>query len=105
MSEISPEQRAAYDAAFERWLRYEQEAYKANTHHWSLAPPHVPQPPPPAVAYPREELMRFRQNYVLLRNVVAELLDLNPETMTQGEVFFRMRRRYEDASGREDDVG
>lgn len=79
---------------FERWLRYEEEAMKANTAHMRLFPPNDPRPSDTSITIPRKDLLNFRSSYLVLREVVAELLELNPETMTKGEVLFRMQRRY-----------
>ncbi len=92
------------EAALEVWLRYEREALLANTAHMRLTlPQEVPPSRYPSVTMPREVLVSLRASYALLRNVVAELLDLDPEQMTQGEVFFAMvaRAQAEAAGGDE----
>lgn len=86
----------AYDDALERWSRYERECQLANTHHLRLVPPGEP-PHCPNVVFPRESLFEFRAAYVLLRNAVAEFLELDPATMTQGEVIMAMLKRNRDA--------
>lgn len=78
---------AEHEAAYERWLRYERECLLANTAHLTLKPPLEPPKHYPTVVYPREKLLEFRAAYVLLRNAVAELLELNPDTMTQLDVI------------------
>ena len=58
-----------------------------------LAPPDEIPARMPTVVVPREVLVDLRASYTLLRNVVAELLGLDPEEMTQGQVFFAMVAR------------
>lgn len=94
--------------AQERWLRYLREAEKANLARVGIAEDlHelgiVDRFRNPTVTVPRETLVRLRADYVALTNVVAELLELDPATMTVGDVFFAMVRRH--AEKREDGDG
>jgi hypothetical protein len=90
--------------ALERWLRYEREVHLANTAHLALSPPNAPpECHYPTVAFPIDELRRFRAAYVLLRNAVADFLDLDPETMTQLQVIGAMAQRHWKARKKEEE--
>lgn len=77
---------------FLRWQEYEREALLANTAHMRLEPLPI-FGSAPTVVIPRSDLLNFRAGYMLLQNVVGELLDLDPKTMTQGDVIVAMKKR------------
>ena len=77
----------AHDVAFQRWLGYERECYLANTACCTFVALDPEPPSLPTIVWPRKELLEFRAAYLLLRNAVSELLDLDPATMTQMEVI------------------
>lgn len=83
-----------HEESFERWLRYEREVQLANTSHMTFDTlPELALCANPTITLPRETLLNLRASYVLLTNVVAELLDLKAETMTQLQVAGLVARR------------
>lgn len=77
-----------------RWLRYVQEAERANVARLCFGesiPEHLPDFP--TVTLPRKALVNIRVELSTLRNVVCALLELNPETATVGSVLRVMAER------------
>lgn len=86
----------ANERAYERWRRYEEEAAKANTAHRSLVDDGLGIEMPfdyPTITVNRYSYVRTAAAYTLMRNALAELFGLDPETMTQQEVIERMAQR------------
>jgi hypothetical protein len=89
---------ADHKAAFERWLSYERECCLANTAHLTIEPLPEPNPHWQTVTLPRKLVLDHRASYLLLRNAVADLLGLDPETMTQREVIVAVyKKKWNDA--------
>jgi hypothetical protein len=81
-----------HDEALLRWIEYERECLRANTAHLVLTPPSLPSLIP-TIVIQRQDLLAFRAGYTLMRNALSELLDLDPETMTQMQVILAVAKK------------
>ncbi len=85
------------EECFARWLRYTREAEKANTFSYDLSKPMIPDVrawAAPTVQMMRSDVLRFRQQYFSLLAIVGDLLEVDPEELSEGKVFFAMLNRY-----------